>query len=40
MTPTPNQYNYASHKFVDPGSKQVGVLPGAQPITAAQWCKH
>ncbi len=39
LTPTPNQYNYASHKFVDPGSKQ-GLAPGVQPTTAAQWCKH
>ena len=39
LTPTPNQYNYASHKFVDPGSKQ-GLAPGVQPTTPAQWCKH
>ncbi len=39
LTPTPNQYNYASHKFVDPGSKQ-GLTPGTQPVTPAQWCKH
>ena len=40
MTPTPNQYNYASHKFVDPGSAQTGVAVGAQPTTPGQWCKH
>jgi len=40
LTPTPNQYNYASHKFVDPGSKQGGAAPGSQPLNAAQFCKH
>lgn len=40
LSPTPFQYNYASHKFVDPGSAQTGLLPGSQPATPAQWCKH
>jgi hypothetical protein len=40
LTPTPFQYNYASHKFVDPGSAQGGLAPGSQPTTPAQWCKH
>jgi hypothetical protein len=38
-TPTPFQYNYASHKFVDPGSAQ-GITAGTIPVTAPQWCKH
>jgi hypothetical protein len=39
LSPTPFNYNYASHKFVDPGTSQ-GLTAGAQPVTAAQWCKH
>ena len=39
QSPTPFNYNYASHKFADPGSKQ-GIAPGSQPANPAQWCKH
>ena len=39
LTPAPNQYNYATHKFVDPGSKQ-GLMPGLQPMAPADFCKH
>jgi hypothetical protein len=39
LTPGANQYSYATHRFVDPGSAQ-GLTAGSQPMTAAQWCKH
>ena len=39
-TPAPFKYNYATHKFVDPGSAQTGVAVGAQPTMPGQWCKH
>lgn len=32
-------FNYTSHRFVDNGSAQ-GLTQGAQPTTAAQFCKH
>jgi hypothetical protein len=39
MTPAPFQFNYTSHKFVDPGSGQ-GLDAGLIPVNANQWCKH
>jgi hypothetical protein len=33
-------FSYTSHRFVDTGSAQTGLAQGAQPATAADFCKH
>ncbi len=38
-SPAPNQFNATSRRFVDNAAGQ-GIALGAQPATAAQWCKH
>jgi hypothetical protein len=38
-TPSPNQYNYKNHQFIDHASLQ-GGSNGGIPATAAGWCKH